>query len=119
MESTGIADQSLWVPEFEFYLFNEAEIHNGKFSAGFKFTSAENKEDLPFGYKDKDGTAIANRKGYHIDIPFDKYAHVREEMAQLIELIGCLCAIIIMRLDFLPNRKLKRNLWILRQLQIK
>ncbi|MBN2460248.1 MAG: type I glutamate--ammonia ligase [Candidatus Cloacimonetes bacterium] len=89
MKNTGVADESYWIPEFEFYLFNEAEIHNGKFSAGYKFTSAENKEDLPFGYKDIDGTAVANRKGYHIDIPFDKYAHVRDEMVRLIENIGC------------------------------
>ena len=89
LESTGIADQSFWIPEFEFYLFNDAEINNGKFSAGFKFTSAENKEDLPFGYKDRDGTAVANRKGYHIDTPFDKYADVREEMVEMIENIGC------------------------------
>ncbi|MDY0000690.1 MAG: type I glutamate--ammonia ligase [Polyangia bacterium] len=87
--STGVADESWWIPEFEFYLFNEAEIHNGKFSAGFKFTSAENKEDLPFGYQDKDGTAVSNRKGYHIDTPFDKYADVRQEMVQLIEEVGC------------------------------
>ena len=89
MESTGIADKSFWIPEFEFYLFNEAIINNGKFSAGYSFTSAENKEDLPGGYKDIDGTAVANRKGYHIDIPFDKYAQVREQMVQLIEKIGC------------------------------
>jgi glutamine synthetase len=89
MEKTGIADESYWIPEFEFYLFNEAEIHNGKFSAGYKFTSSENKEDLPFGYKDIDGTAVANRKGYHIDVPFDKHAHVREDMVKMIEDIGC------------------------------
>lgn len=89
LEQSGIADQSLWIPEFEFYLFNEAEIHNGKFSAGYKFTSAENKDDLPFGYQDKDGTAVANRKGYHIDVPFDKYADLRQEMVELIEAIGC------------------------------
>jgi glutamine synthetase len=89
MESTGIADQSLWIPEFEFYLFNEAEIHNGRFGAGYKFTSAENKDDLPFGYQDRDGTAVANRKGYHIDVPFDKYADVRQEMVELIEGTGC------------------------------
>lgn len=89
MVSTGIADKSYWIPEFEFYLFNEAAISNGKFSAGYSFTSAENKEDLPGGYKDILGTAVANRKGYHIDIPFDKYAHVREEMVQMIEDIGC------------------------------
>jgi len=89
MESTGIADKSYWIPEFEFYLFNEATINNGKFAAGYKFTSSENKEDLPFGYKDIDGTAVSNRKGYHIDIPFDKYADIREEMVGLIEKTGC------------------------------
>lgn len=89
LEESGIADQSLWIPEFEFYLFNEAEIHNGKFSAGFKFTSVENKEVLPFGYQDKDGTAVSNRKGYHIDVPFDKHAEVRQEMAAMIEQTGC------------------------------
>ena len=89
MVDSGIADESLWVPEFEFYLFNEARIDNGKYSAGYRFTSAENKDDLPGGYLDADGTAVAHRKGYHIDIPFDKYAHVREEMVQLIEGVGC------------------------------
>jgi glutamine synthetase len=89
LEKSGIADQSLWIPEFEFYLFHDAEIQNGKFAAGFKFTSAENKEDLPFGYQDRDGTAVANRKGYHIDTPFDKHADVRQEMVSLIEQTGC------------------------------
>ncbi len=89
LESTGIADQSLWIPEFEFYLFDEAEIHNGKFSAGYKFTSSEHRDNLPFGYQDKDGTAVANRKGYHIDVPFDKHAEVRQRMVDLIEKIGC------------------------------
>ena len=89
LEKSGVADQSLWIPEFEFYLFNDAEITNGKFSAGYKFTSEENKEDLPFGYQDRDGTAVANRKGYQIDTPFDKHADVRQEMVNLIERTGC------------------------------
>ncbi|MDH3787771.1 MAG: type I glutamate--ammonia ligase [Xanthomonadales bacterium] len=89
MVDSGIADQSLWVPEFEFYLFNEAEINNGKYSAGYRFTSNENKEDLPGGYLDADGTAVAHRKGYHIDTPFDKHAQVREQMVRLIEGVGC------------------------------
>jgi len=32
---------------------------------------------------------VAHRKGYHIDIPFDKYTEVREEMVRLIEGVGC------------------------------
>ena len=89
MIESGVADVSLWVPEFEFYLFNEAVINNGKYSAGYRFTSDENKEDLPGGYLDSDGTAVAHRKGYHIDTPFDKHAQVREEMVRLIEQAGC------------------------------
>ena len=89
MVDSGFADTSLWVPEFEFYLFNEAVINNGKYSAGYKFTSTENKDDLPGGYLDADGTAVAHRKGYHIDTPFDKHAYVREDMVQLIEAAGC------------------------------
>ncbi len=89
MKKTGFADESYWIPEFEFYLFNDAEINNKKSSAGYKFTSSENKEDLPGSYKDRDGTAVSNRKGYHIDTPFDKYANIREEMVQMIEDIGC------------------------------
>ena len=89
MVSTGVADQSLWIPEFEFYLFNEAIIHNGKYSAGYQFTSAENKEDLPGSYKDVDGTAVAHRKGYHIDVPFDKCANIREEIVEVLAKLGC------------------------------
>jgi glutamine synthetase len=89
LKRSGIADESYWIPEFEFYLFDEAEVWNGKYRAGYNFTSAENKEDLPSSYIDKDGTAVAYRKGYHIDTPFDKYAAVREEMVQMIEEIGC------------------------------
>ena len=48
MQTTGVADTSLWVPEFEFYLFNEVVINNGKFAAGYRFTSAENKEAVIF-----------------------------------------------------------------------
>jgi glutamine synthetase len=89
MARTGIADTSLWIPEFEFYLFDEATINNGKFKAGYHFTSAENKDDLPGGYLDIDGTAVSHRKGYHIDTPFDKNVQVREEMVRLIESVGC------------------------------
>ncbi len=88
MKSTKIADQSFWIPEFEFYLFNDAVFSNGKYEAGYKFTSAESKEVLPGKYVDRDGTAVAHRKGYHIDTPFDKYADVRQEMVNQMEDIG-------------------------------
>ncbi|PID29041.1 MAG: type I glutamate--ammonia ligase [Candidatus Cloacimonadota bacterium] len=89
MEETGVADQSLWIPEFEFYLFDEAEYSNGKYHAGFNFTSSQDKSNLPADYEDTDGLAQDFKKGYHMDTPFDKYADVREEMVQLIEEMGC------------------------------
>ncbi len=89
MKSTGIADESYWIPEFEFYLFDEAYFYNEDFMAGFEFTSAEHKRNLPSDYEDNDGTASDLRKGYHIDTPFDKFADIRQEMVNLIEAIDC------------------------------
>ena len=89
MKSTGIADESYWIPEFEFNLFDEAYFTNGRFAAGYEFSSAEDKRCLPDEYDDTDATACDHRKGYHIDTPFDKYADVRQEMVELIESIGC------------------------------
>jgi glutamine synthetase len=89
MQNSGIADESYWIPEFEFYLFDEAYFHNENFIAGFEFTSAEFKRNLPYDYDDSDATASDLRKGYHMDTPFDKYADVRQEMVELIEDIDC------------------------------
>ena len=89
MKSTGIADESYWIPEFEFYLFDEAYYQNENFAAGFEFTSAESKRHLPSNYEDNDATACDLRKGYHMDTPFDKFADIRQEMVNLIEDIDC------------------------------
>lgn len=89
LRSTGIADESWWIPEFEFYLFDEAYFQNEKYNSGYEFTSAEFKGCLPYDYEDSDATACEMRKGYHMDIPHDKYADVRQEMVDIIEAIGC------------------------------
>ena len=89
MKSTGIADESYWIPEFEFYLFDEAYFQNEDFAAGFEFSSSEYKRSLPYEYDDYDGTAGELKKGYHIDTPYDKFADVRQEMVNLIEDIDC------------------------------
>lgn len=89
MESTGIADESWWIPEFEFYLFDEAYFKSGKYDAGYEFTSAENKDSLPSDYEDLDGISCEHRKGYHMDTPFDRYADVRQEMVEMIEALDC------------------------------
>ena len=86
--STEIADEVLFIPEFEFYLFDEAEFQNGKFSAGYNFTSIEDKNCLPLDYDDMDGVAQDHRKGYHMDTPFDRYADIRQDMVNALESKG-------------------------------
>ena len=85
LESTGIADQSFWIPEFEFHLFDEANYTNSKFDTSYMFTSTEYKQSLPYEYEDDDATSQDFRKGYHMDTPFDKFADVRQEMVELME----------------------------------
>ncbi len=85
MIKSGIADESLWIPELEFHLFDEAEYYSDKYESGYLLSSSENKESLPPNYEDVDATAQADRKGYHMDIPFDKFAAVRDEIITTFE----------------------------------
>jgi glutamine synthetase len=88
LEKTGIADESLWIPELEFYLFDEADYYNDKFVAGYEFSSAENKKCLPLDFDDSKSVSQSDRKGYHMDTPYDQFFHVREEMVELMEELG-------------------------------
>lgn len=85
LKSTGIADEILWIPEFEFNLLSEAVYYNSKHKSGYRLSTMENKEALPFEYEDPGATALTHRKGYHLDRPYDRNAHVREEIADFIE----------------------------------
>jgi glutamine synthetase len=88
LKETGIADTALWIPELEFHLFDSAEFYNGDFSAGFDFTSSESKKHLPEDDDALDAVAQDFRKGYHMDVPFDQFADVRQEMVNLMEDMG-------------------------------
>lgn len=85
LKSTGIADEALFIPELEFYLFDEAKFSNGKYESGYYFSSSENKDCLPESYEDYDSVAQQDRKGYHMDSPFDRYYEVRQEIVDLLE----------------------------------
>jgi len=88
MIDSGVADESLWIPELEYYLFDEAEYYSNKFESGFHFSSSQNKQSLPYEYNDSDAISQDQRKGYHMDVPFDKYAGLRDEMVEIMEEIG-------------------------------
>lgn len=88
MVKSGVADESTWIPELEFYLFDEAEFFSNTYEAGYFLTSSENKRALPHNYEDIDGTSQIDRKGYHMDVPFDKWASVRDEVISILEEMG-------------------------------
>lgn len=85
LKESGIADEILWIPEFEFNLLSEAVYYNTKHKSGYRLSTMENKAALPFEYEDPGATALTHRKGYHLDRPYDRNAHVREEIADYIE----------------------------------
>ncbi len=85
MLSTGIADESAWIPELEFHLFDTAEYNSDESSSGYTITSAECKTSLPMDFDDIDGMTRQDVKAYHADTPFDRYFEVRQEMVQAIE----------------------------------
>lgn len=85
LKASGIADEILWIPEFEFNLLSEAVYYNSKHKSGYRLSTMENKEALPFEYEDPGATALTHRKGYHLDRPYDRNAHVREEISDYIE----------------------------------
>lgn len=88
MKSTGIADESLWIPELEFYIFDEASHYNSKYSSGYHFSSSQNKDCLPDEYDDSDAISQQDRKGYHMDSPFDRYFELRAQCVEQMEEMG-------------------------------
>ncbi len=86
--STGIADNSLWIPELEYHLFDTSEYNSDRYSAGFTFSSAECKDCLPMDFDDIDGVSQQDVKGYHMDTPFDRYYEIRQDMVDTMEEFG-------------------------------
>lgn len=86
--STGIADNSTWIPELEFHLFDTAEFNSDEYSSGYTVSSAESKDALPLDFDDIDAVAQQGRKGYHMDTPFDRYYELRQDIVDRIEQQG-------------------------------
>ncbi len=83
--STGIADNSTWIPELEFHLFDTAQFVNDPFSAGYNISSSECKDSIPEDNDDLDALSLQGVKGYHMDTPFDQFYEVRQQIVDLIE----------------------------------
>lgn len=85
LQKTEIADQSLWGPEFEFYIFNQISFNNTLNQSGFQIESAEG---LWNSKNDGNGYLNAYHGGYHAIPPKDRYYSVRAKMAENLEKMG-------------------------------
>ena len=85
LKDSGIADTMLILPEFEFYLFDQAGWEVKPNSIGFSIDA----EQAHWNSADQGlGNIVAKQKNYHIAKPFDVSYEARSEMCMLIDDAG-------------------------------
>lgn len=83
--ASGIAEKSLWGPEFEFYIFNDVSFENGINVASYSVDSVEaNWHNAQGGH----GHFIPIHGGYHAIPPKDQLYNIRSKMSVTLEEIG-------------------------------
>lgn len=85
MKSTGIADESLWGPEFEFYVFDRVSYEYGINRACYEILSAEADWNSAQGGH---GYYIPAHGGYHAIPPKDALYKLRTEITCNLEKMG-------------------------------
>lgn len=85
LKTIGIADDCLWGPEFEFFIFSEAEFTNGLNHASYWFNSPEAAWARP---EDKHGFIIPKHGGYHHNPPADQHMDLRNRICITLEDMG-------------------------------
>ena len=85
MKDTGIADEMLILPEFEFYLFDDVawDVSHNRIAAEIDARQA------PWNtYNEGYGNVIGSQKAYHVAKPLDTSFECRSEMCMEIEKAG-------------------------------
>jgi glutamine synthetase len=81
----GLAERSVWGPEFEFYLFDSVSVENGVNAVGYRVESAEGewrRRDLGSGY------TIPRHGGYHAIPPHDRLHDARTRITLALGELG-------------------------------
>jgi len=85
LRETGIADESRWGPEFEFYVFDGVSYENGMNVASYRVESNEadwKSHELGTGY------TIPRHGGYHAIPPQDRLFNVRTRISKHLAAMG-------------------------------
>jgi len=85
LKATGIADRSMWGPEFEFNIFDSISYKNQENEACYKLESIEAGWKNGSYAENDDSNIIQAQRGYHAAPPMDKYFQLRDRMAATIE----------------------------------
>jgi glutamine synthetase len=85
LRETGIADRSLWGPEFEFYIFDKVAFESGVNHASYRLDSDEADWNSAIGGH---GHYIPLHGGYHAIPPKDQLFNLRSEMTLKLEAMG-------------------------------
>jgi glutamine synthetase len=85
LAESGVADRSVWGPEFEFYLFDSVAIENAMHVASYRVESAEGawRRGQPGS-----GYVLPARGGYHAAPPFDRLDGARTKITLALEAMG-------------------------------
>ena len=85
MINTGIADRSVWGPEFEFYIFNSISIANDNHTSAYRVDS---QEAFWNSYDSGKGSQIPLHGGYHAIPPRDQLFNLRNKISFIIKSAG-------------------------------
>ncbi len=85
LKKTGVADRSVWGPEYEFYIIDEVSYENRLNASSYSLVSYESDwMENP----STNGYLVFNHKGYHQIAPGDQNQDLRNEISLLMEDFG-------------------------------
>jgi glutamine synthetase len=85
LKKTGVADKSVWGPEYEFFILDEVRYENRLNASGYTLTSYESDwvENVT-----TNGYLVPNHQGYHRIAPSDQNQDLRNEISLMMENYG-------------------------------
>jgi glutamine synthetase len=88
LRASGIADESRWSPEFEFYIFDSINYQSDINMAQYMIDSVEADWNSGMEMEQNLGHKIPRKGGYHAIPPLDIMFNIRTEMVEVIQESG-------------------------------
>jgi glutamine synthetase len=85
LAATRRGEISMWLPELEFYLFDDVTVWGRPAHCGYRITSREAARSNP---RPKTPEHASQRRGYHTASPEDRFPNLRSEMCAALASLG-------------------------------